>query len=65
MKTENKELEKVPLLVIYKQGSTIYAEQPEEIIDLYQFYGFLKIYCDWFQNKLTEDTLNFEEENLK
>lgn len=48
--------EKVPLLIIYKDGDKIIADVPESIIDNYQLYGFLKIYIksmeEWLLNNL-------------
>jgi len=46
--------EKIPLLIIYKDGSKIVADMPETILDLYQLYGFLKIYCEDMKSKLLE-----------
>ena len=54
-KIKDNELEKVPLLIIYKQGDTIIAEQPEEILDKLQFWGFLKLYTDNYGEWLMEE----------
>ncbi len=60
---EETELEKIPLLIIYKQGEKIYAEQPEEIIDKFQFWAFLKLYCDLYADKLKGDCFSdFDDE---
>ena len=48
-------LERIPLLIIYKEGEQIIAEQPEEIIDKFQFWAFLKLYTDIYAEKLKED----------
>lgn len=49
------QLEKIPLLVIYKQGDKLIAEQPEEIIDKFQFWAFLKLYSELYGEKLKEE----------
>jgi hypothetical protein len=46
--------EKIPLLIIYKQNDKIIADNPEEILNGFELYGFLMIYCE----KLKEDLLN-------
>ena len=48
-------MEKIPLLIIYKEGDQIIAEQPEEIIDKFQFWAFLKIYTDIYADKLKDE----------
>ncbi len=48
-------LEKIPLLIIYKDGDKIVADQPEEIIDQFQFWAFLKLYTDIYGEKLKEE----------
>ena len=52
-------LEKIPLLIIYKQGDKIIADQPEEIIDAYQFWAFLKIYTERYGDELKENLEGF------
>jgi len=52
---EDEKLEKIPLLIIYKQGDKIIADQPEEIFDKFQFWAFLKLYTDLYAEKLKED----------
>ncbi len=54
-KINEEELEKVPLLIVYKQGDKIYAEQSEEIIDKFQLFGFLKVYLSDFEDRLLEE----------
>ncbi|MFX1590262.1 MAG: hypothetical protein ACFFC1_19180 [Promethearchaeota archaeon] len=54
-KIPNKKLEKVPLLIIYRQGSEIVADQPEEIINKFEFWAFLKLYCDLYAEQLKKD----------
>lgn len=55
-------LEKIPLLVIYKQGDQITADQPEEIINKFEFWAFLKLYTDLYAEQLKEDCFGeFEE----
>lgn len=52
---KDEDLEKIPLLVIYKQGNKITADQPEEIINKFEFWAFLKMYCDLYEKQLKED----------
>ena len=48
--------EKVPLLIVYKDGDKLIADTPEFMLDNYQLYGFLKIYIksmeEWLLNNL-------------
>lgn len=46
--------EKIPLLIIYKQNKQIIADMPEEILDLYQLYGFLEVYTADIKKRLGE-----------
>jgi len=55
MKVKNENLEKIPLLLVYKQGDEIFADQPEEIIDKFQFYAFLSLYTEMYGEKLKVD----------
>lgn len=55
MKIKNDELERVPLLIIYKQGDKIIADQPEEIINKFEFFAFLKLYTENYGEWLKED----------
>ncbi len=58
-KDKEPELEKFPLLIIYKQGDKLVAHQPEEIIDEYQFWAFLKIYTESYGDRLKEGLEGF------
>lgn len=49
------EKEKIPLLIIYKQDDKIFADQPEEIINKFEFYAFLKLYTELYGEQLKED----------
>ena len=48
-------LEKIPLLIIYKQDDKIIADQPEEVIDKFQFWAFLKLYTELYGEQLKKD----------
>jgi hypothetical protein len=52
--------EKVPLLIIYKDGDKIVADTPESIIDNYQLYGFLNVYIKSMEGWLL-DNLNIKD----
>lgn len=54
-KHKTEDLEKIALLIIFKQGDKIIAEQPEEIIDRFQFYAFLSLYTEMYGEKLKEE----------
>lgn len=52
-----KEKEKIPLLVVYKQDDSIYAENVETIINGYELYGFLKIYLETLKYDLLNNVV--------
>ena len=52
---KDKDFEKIPLLVIYKQGGTIIADQPPEDLNKFEFYAFLKIYTEMYGEDLKEE----------
>jgi len=54
-KIPDEKLEKVPLLIIYRQGDNIFADQPEEAINHFQLWAFLKLYTDLYGEKLKQD----------
>ena len=45
-------LERVPLLWIYKEDDKIVADIPEEIINVFELYGFLKIFVGRLEDRL-------------
>lgn len=57
---KDEDFEKIPLLVIYKQGSKIVADQPQEDINKFEFYAFLHIYTKRYGEKLEEEFGDFE-----
>ena len=59
-KIKDEDLEKIPLLIIYKQGSKIIADQPEEIINKFEFWAFLKLYTEGYHRRLYRD--HFDED---
>lgn len=56
-KINKEDLEKIPLLIIYKQGENIYAEEPETIINRFELYGFLKIVIKFQEEMLFDEMI--------
>lgn len=61
-KHPNADLERVPLIIIYRQGDQIYAEQPEEIINHFELYGFLELYTKLYSKELEKKFGGFEDD---
>ena len=52
--TDKKNLEKIPVLLIYKQAGKIHWEQPDEKISQWELLGFLHVYTKELEDKLLE-----------
>lgn len=57
------DLEKIPLLVIFKQDGKINADIANEKISVFELYGFLKVYLELMKKNLM-DTFDFGESEL-
>lgn len=63
MKPEKVELEQIPLIVVYKQEGQICVDHPHEKINLFELYGFLKVYVKDLEMKLLDDWETEENED--
>ena len=61
---EDKDLERIPLLVVYKQGGIIFADMPEETLNRFELYGFLKLYVEKW-GKVIAESLQGADDDLE
>lgn len=59
MDTKLNNLEKVPLLAIYKHNGEIKAELPDEKISIFELIGFLEVYIQELKDLMQEELENY------